>query len=116
MPRQDDGSWTPPSYSVDPNGKVIGYVNNRTPNNWGRWGELDEYGTTNYITAEIIRNAASLIKTGQPFSLAIPLDRWGPVHPARAGGVVHQILLDWFRCCYWWRTDLGYSGWIPRFR
>lgn len=91
MPRQNDGSWTPPSYSVDPNGKVIGYVNNRTPNNWGRWGELDEYGTTNYITAEIIRNAALLIKTGQPFSLAIPLDRWGPVHPARAGGVVHQF-------------------------
>jgi kynurenine formamidase len=91
MPRHEDGSWTPPQYRVDANGKVIGYVNTRTPNNWGRWGELDEFGTTNFITPQMIIDAARLVKMGRPYSLAIPLDRYGPVHPARAGGVVHQF-------------------------
>jgi len=91
MPRHEDGSWTPPQYQVDANGKVVGYVNTRSPNNWGRWGELDERGTTNFITPEMIVDAARLVKTGRPYSLAIPLDRYGPVHPARAGGVVHQF-------------------------
>jgi kynurenine formamidase len=91
MPRHEDGSWTPPQYQVDANGKVVGYVNTRTPNNWGRWGELDERGTTNFITSEMIVDATRLVKTGRPYSLAIPLDRYGPVHPARAGGVVHQF-------------------------
>lgn len=91
MPRHEDGSWTPPQYHVDANGKVVGYVNTRSPNNWGRWGELDEYGTTNFITPQMLVDAARLVKTGRPYSLAIPLDRWGPVHPARAGGVVHQF-------------------------
>jgi kynurenine formamidase len=91
MPRLEDGSWTPPQYTVDVNGKVVGYVNERRPNNWGRWGELDEFGTTNFITAEMVVEAAQLIRTGRSYSLAIPLDRWGPVHPARAGGVVHQF-------------------------
>jgi len=91
MPRHEDGSWTPPQYQVDANGKVVGYVNTRSPNNWGRWGELDERGTTNFITPEMIVDATRLVKTGRPYSLAIPLDRYGPVHPARAGGVVHQF-------------------------
>lgn len=91
MPRHEDGSWTAPEYSVDADGKVVGYVNRRTPNNWGRWGELDELGATNFITPAIVAEAARLIRSGRTFSLAIPLDRWGPVHPARAGGVVHQF-------------------------
>jgi kynurenine formamidase len=93
MGRQADGKWsdewTPPAFSVDANGKVVGYVNDRTPNNWGRWGELDERGTANLLTPERVAAAASLIKTGQVISCAIPLDSHGPVHPTRSG-VVHM--------------------------
>lgn len=91
MPRREDGSWSPPTYTVDAQGKVVGYTNDRTPNNWGRWGPADERGATNFITPEVVAEAARLIRTGRVCSLAIPLDRWGPVHPARAGGVVHQF-------------------------
>ncbi|NEK85232.1 cyclase family protein [Blastococcus saxobsidens] len=92
MGRTADGQWseewTPPAFSVDANGKVIGYVNDRTPNNWGRWGELDEKGTVNLITPDKIARAGALIQTGEVISCAIPLDSTGPVHPTRTG-VVH---------------------------
>jgi kynurenine formamidase len=81
--------WSPPTYTVDANGKIVDFVNDRQPNNWGRWGDLDELGTVNFITPEIIRDAARLIKSGRAFSLAVPLDRGGPVHPGRLAGVVH---------------------------
>lgn len=93
MGRTADGKWseewTPPVFSVDANGKVIGYVNDRTPNNWGRWGELDEVGTANLLTPERVAAAAQLIKTGEVISCAIPLDSKGPVHPTRSN-VVHM--------------------------
>jgi kynurenine formamidase len=87
MGRDADGNytpgWTPPRFTVDDNGKVVDYVNGRAPNNWGRWGDLDERGTVNFITPERVAEAASLIRTGEVISCAIPLDSTGPVHPAR---------------------------------
>lgn len=50
-------------------------------NNWGKWGENDEKGAGNYITAELIVKAAQLIKKGETFSLAIPIDKTGPLFP-----------------------------------
>ena len=47
-------------------------------NNWGRWGADDERGTLNLITDERVVHAASLIRTGKRFSLALPLDENGP--------------------------------------
>jgi kynurenine formamidase len=47
-------------------------------NNWGRWGSADERGTLNLITPERVVHAASLIRTGKRFSLAVPLDEDGP--------------------------------------
>lgn len=89
MGRDADGKftpgWTPPNYTVDENGKIVGYVNTREPNNWGRWGDLDEKGTVNFITPEIVQQAASLIQTGEIISCAIPLDSTGPVHSTRTG-------------------------------
>ena len=38
--------------------------------NWGKWGSDDERGTLNYITAEHVAHAASLVKRGIVFSLA----------------------------------------------
>jgi kynurenine formamidase len=90
--RTADGSWseewTPPAYRVDADGKVVGHVNDQRPNNWGRWGDLDERGTINFITPERIAAAAALVRTGRAISCAIPLDSRGPVHPSRSG-VVH---------------------------
>ena len=34
--------WTPPSYSVDETGKVVGGYTPEEPHNWGRWGDDDE--------------------------------------------------------------------------
>lgn len=46
--------------------------------NWGRWGNEDQLGTLNHVTPEIRQRAASLVKTGKVFSLAVPFDENGP--------------------------------------
>lgn len=46
----------------------------RRVSNWGRWGSEDERGTVNLITPERRRDAASLVRRGAVFSLAIPFD------------------------------------------
>ncbi|MCX2719758.1 cyclase family protein [Lentiprolixibacter aurantiacus] len=51
--------------------------------NWGKWGKEDQKGAANYITPEVIIEAAQLIKKGKTFSLAIPIDKLGPVWPGR---------------------------------
>lgn len=50
---------------------------------WGKWGPQDQKGAANYITPERVVAAASLIKRGVSFSLAIPIDANGPVFPTR---------------------------------
>ncbi|AQA04618.1 cyclase [Mycobacterium sp. MS1601] len=46
--------------------------------NWGRWGPDDEIGTANLIEPGTVLRAASLVRTGQVYPLALPLDRNGP--------------------------------------
>jgi kynurenine formamidase len=46
--------------------------------NWGRWGDDDEIGTLNFITAEKRVAAAKLVKTGKSINLGIPFDKNGP--------------------------------------
>ncbi|HZQ57989.1 MAG TPA: cyclase family protein, partial [Acidimicrobiales bacterium] len=41
--------------------------------NWGRWGDDDQIGTLNFITDDVVRAAAALVRTGRRFSLAYPL-------------------------------------------
>lgn len=81
-------AWSPPTYEVDDEGKVVGATNHRQPNNWGRWGEHDQRGTVNFLTPDLVAAAARLIQTGQVISCAIPLDQGGPIHPTRVP-VVH---------------------------
>jgi len=65
--------------------------------NWGRWGDKDQLGTLNYITAEDIVAATRLVRKGKVFALGIPLDRngpqnglfggrWNPIHTMLATG------------------------------
>jgi len=87
--RTEWGTWSlaykPPDYEVDERGKIIGLTNDREPNNWGRWGDDDQRGTTNFITPEKIKAAKDLIRDGRIISMAIGLDATGPVHPTRPG-------------------------------
>lgn len=41
--------------------------------NWGRWGEDDELGTLNFITAERRREAAMQVRDGRSVSLSVPV-------------------------------------------
>jgi hypothetical protein len=46
--------------------------------NWGRWGSEDQIGTLNFITPEKIVHAATFVRKGKVFSLAVPFDQRGP--------------------------------------
>ncbi len=46
--------------------------------NWGRWGDADELGTLNFITADKIAQAASLVKHGKVFPLGVDFGSSGP--------------------------------------
>jgi kynurenine formamidase len=46
--------------------------------NWGRWGDADELGTLNFITAEKVAEAASLVKHGKVFPLGVDFGASGP--------------------------------------
>ena len=73
-----------PSPPPHPNGALRGKSGPGEPNNWGRWGALDERGTANFIEPAMIARAATLITTGQVISCAVPLDfETTPVPPDR---------------------------------
>jgi kynurenine formamidase len=44
-------------------------------NNWGRWGEHDERGALNLLTAETTLAALSAAKTGRVYQLGLPIQR-----------------------------------------
>ena len=63
--------------------------------NWGRWGPDDQLGTLNHLRASDVVAAASLVRTGRVFSLAIPVDEHGP----QSGGFgrfnpIHLMIRD----------------------
>ena len=77
IPDQPFPGWDPPSYRVDEQGKVDG-AEPGPHHNWGRFGDDDQRGTFNHLTPERVAAAASLVKTGKRFSLALPI---GPPTP-----------------------------------
>ena len=48
--------------------EVVGYL--ASMSNWGRWGEDDQLGTLNLVTAEKVRAATALVTEGRSVSLA----------------------------------------------
>jgi kynurenine formamidase len=46
--------------------------------NWGRWGPEDEIGTLNFITPEVVKRAATLVRQGKVISCALNFDTSGP--------------------------------------
>lgn len=89
--------WSPPTYEVDADDKIVGLALPPQPHNWGRWGHLDEKGTANFLTPAHVAAAAALVKTGQVFSLALPLEKGGPVHPERSD-IVHLYAYSGVDC------------------
>jgi len=45
---------------------------------WGKWGADDELGAMNFIDSDTVKRAASLVRTGQVISCAMPYDQTGP--------------------------------------
>ena len=64
----------------------------RYGDNWGKWGKEDQLGTLNYITPEVRTHAATLVKTGKTFSLALPLDENMPAWHTRT--IQHQMVFN----------------------
>jgi hypothetical protein len=65
--------------------------------NWDRWGPDDQIGTLNFVTPEMVAEAARLVRRGRVFGMGIPLDRngpqsglfggrWNPIHTMLATG------------------------------
>jgi kynurenine formamidase len=55
--------------------------------NWGKWGPDDQIGTLNYITPDVIVHAASLVKKGEVYHLALPVEPEQPSGTSRTGRV-----------------------------
>ena len=59
-------------------------MSSRGVSNWGRWGPDDQRGTLNLIDSDAVLRGRNAIKSGRPFSLAIPFDQTGPAVGQRA--------------------------------
>src|SRR5271165_4975091 len=58
--------------------------------NWGRWGDDDELGTLNYITPDMVRVAAALVRSGRQVTMAIAMNKTaGPDNPSP---VIHHVV------------------------
>jgi len=82
--------WRPPTYEVDADGKLVG-GRPGTPNNWGRWGELDQRGTANLLTPERVAAAATLARTGKRIALGLALGKHEP-NPGSRPATQHLFL------------------------
>ena len=96
--------WTPPSQSY-----VDGYF--KQLNNWGRWGDNDQKGTVNLITAAKRASAFSLVKTGRTVSLArdvvpSPVYMYNVTFPSQRER--NDVVLDRFDMIYhgFWITHI----------
>jgi kynurenine formamidase len=77
-PARYSKSWSPPEYTVDDDGRIVGGYAPGSPNNWGRWGADDQRGTQNLIGPDERVVAARSIQEGKIFSLALAIDADGP--------------------------------------
>lgn len=60
---------------------------------WGLWGDADEVGAANLITASEVLKATALVKQGRVLSLAQPLSKKTAV-PGHRGGLQHFMDRD----------------------
>jgi len=68
-------------------GELLG---DHAPKNWGKWGPDDEVGSLNYLTPQEALRGAAAIRSGESFTLQVPIGLPGfedPVHPSRTAAV-----------------------------
>jgi kynurenine formamidase len=76
---------------TDPEGAIAATA--KRVSNWGRWGSDDVRGTMNFLTDELRRDAARLVRTGTSFSLSQSFDMDGPQRGwRRRTNPVHTML------------------------
>ena len=62
--------------------------------NWGKWGADDQLGTLNYVTPDVVKRSASMVRRGVTISLAIPFDASGPqINQPRRFNPIHRMIL-----------------------
>jgi kynurenine formamidase len=63
------------------------------PSNWGRWGERDEVGSLNFLTAEEVLRGVRHVRQGKVFTLQVPMCQPGgdPVWPGRRGAERYMV-------------------------
>jgi len=70
------------------------------PLNWGKWGPDDEVGSLNYLTPDEAVRGAAAIRTGQSFTLQVPIGsphaEADPVWPGRTSAVRTPVADDGF--------------------
>ena len=63
--------------------------------NWGRWGDDDQLGTLNFITAAKVMEAAAAVRSGQVISMGLPYDSNGPqTQPGGRDNPIHAMVLS----------------------
>lgn len=62
--------------------------------NWGKWGPDDQIGTLNYVTPDVVKRSAQMVRKGVTVSLAIPFDSTGPqIGQPRRFNPIHRMIL-----------------------
>ena len=77
---------------IPPEKEVLEYL--KQCNNWGRWGADDQLGTINYLTPEMRKQAAALVREGESVTCSRPIPTRGmepdfstpPMHYMAASG------------------------------
>ena len=76
---------------TDPEGAIAAAA--KRVSNWGRWGNDDVLGTMNFLTDDLRRDAARLVRTGTSYSLSQAFDMDGPQRGwRRRTNPVHTML------------------------
>lgn len=84
-------SYTSAAYHLPTYGELLQREGRFAGTSWGIFGEGDELGTLNLLTAERTRQAAALIREGLRFGLNLPLDQFDPPLIVHRGNPRHSI-------------------------
>jgi kynurenine formamidase len=79
---------------------IADLLGDEPPTNWGKWGADDEVGSLNYLTAEEVLRGVASIRTGEIFTLQVPVGspdvEGDPVWPDRTSAVRTQVMDEGF--------------------
>jgi len=73
---------------------------------WHVFGEDDQLGTINFLTPEVRRHAATLVRTGKTFNLDYPLDAFEPFPSGTRSAYQHSLFSN---------NPLHFDDWLDSF-